>query len=199
MGAASTDRTDYKAYMNHVTVRANDLWTARRFGSSLIVDMMLYRTLLIMLLAYDAAFAQLESAIITGATAPAAVKAGKTAAKGISSTMSGAGNALGAAGRGSSSSAPARTATGNARVASAAVVNTNVSEAKSDFKSDDIQVGMTRDELMAVAGKPYTKITIPIEGGSSERLTYQMKDGGSLRIVLELEKVAEIKPLETAR
>jgi hypothetical protein len=57
---------------------------------------------------------------------------------------------------------------------------------------------MTRDELMAVTGKPYSKVTIPIEGGSSERLTYQI-DGGLLRIVLELEKVTEIKPLETAR
>ena len=113
--------------------------------------------------------------------------------------MSRAGDALAAAAGGSSSSAPARTAAGNARVASAAVVNPNVSEAKSDFKSDDVKVGMTRDELMAVTGKPYSKITIPIEGGSSERLTYQMKDGVSLRIVLELEMVTEIKPLETAR
>ena len=185
--------------MNHVTVRVNGLWTARRLGSSLIVDMRIYRTLSITLLTCGAAFAQLESAIVTGATAPAAAKAGQTAAKGIRSTMSRAGNALGAAAGRSSSSAHARTATGNARVASAAVVNTNVSEAKSDFKSDDIQVGMTRDELMAVTGKPYSKITIPIEGGSSERLTYQMKDGGSLRIVLELEKVTEIRPLETAR
>ena len=171
----------------------------RRLGSSLIVDRMISRTLSITLLACGAAFAQLESAIIIGATAPAAAKAGQTAAKGISSTMSRAGNALGAAAGGPSSSAPGRTATGNARVASAAVVNPNVSEAKSDFKSDDLQVGMTRDELMAVTGKPYSKITIPIEGGSSERLTYQMKDGGSLRIVLELEKVTESKSLETAR
>jgi hypothetical protein len=160
---------------------------------------MIYRTIWIALLACGAAFAQLESAIITGATAPAAAKAGQTAAKGIRSTMSRAGNALGAAAGGSPSSAPARNAAGNARVASAAVVNQNVSEAKSDFKIDDVKAGMTRDELMAVTGKPYSKITIPIEGGSSERLTYQMKDGGLLRIVLELEKVAEIKPLETVR
>ena len=113
--------------------------------------------------------------------------------------MSRAGNALGAAAAGSSSSAPARTAAGNAPVASAAVVNPNVSEATSEFKSDDVKLGMTRDELMEVTGKPYSKITIPIEGGSSERFTYQMKDGGSLRIVLELEKVTEIKALETAR
>jgi hypothetical protein len=72
-------------------------------------------------------------------------------------------------------------------------------EAKSDFKSDDIKVGMTRDELMAVTGKPYAKITIPIEGGSSERLTYEMQDGVSLRIIVELDKVTEIKPLEPAR
>ncbi len=39
----------------------------------------------------------------------------------------------------------------------------------------------------------------PCRGRSSERLTYQMKDGGLLRIVLELEEVTEIKPLETAR
>ena len=161
--------------------------------------MTIHKTLPIALLACGAAFAQLESAIITGTTAPAAAKAGQTAAKGTSSTMSRAGKALGAAAGGSSSSAPARTAAGNTRVASAAVVNPNVSEAKSDFKSDDVKVGMTRDELMAVTGKPYSKITIPIEGGSSERLTYQMKDGGLLRIVLELEKVTEIKPLETAR
>ena len=147
---------------------------------------MIYRTVSIALLVCGAALAQLESAIITGATAPAAAKAGQTAAKGIKSTMSRAGNALGAA-------------AGNAPAASAAVVNPNVSEAKSDFKSDDVKVGMTRDELMALAGKPYSKITIPIEGGSSERLTYQMKDGGLLRIVLELEKVTEMKPLETAR
>jgi hypothetical protein len=160
---------------------------------------MIYRILSIALLACVAALAQLESAIITGATAPAAAKAGQTAAKGISSTMSRAGNALGTAAGGSSSSAPARTPAGNVRVAKAAVVNPNVSEEKSDFKSDDVKVGMTRGELMAVTGKPYSKITIPIEGGSSERLTYQMKDGGSLRIVLELEKVTEIKPLGTAR
>jgi len=156
-------------------------------------------SLSIALFACGAVFAQLESAIITGATAPAAAKAGQTAAKGIRSTMGRAGNALGAAAGGSSSSAPARTAAGNARLASAAVVNPNVSDAKSDFKSDDVKVAMTRDELMAVTGKPYLKITIPIEGGASERLTYQMKDGGSLRIILELEKVTEIKPLETAR
>jgi hypothetical protein len=109
--------------------------------------------------------------------------------------MSRAGNALGAAARGSSSSAPAVTAADNVRVASAAVVNPNESEAKSDFESDDVKVGMTRDELMAVTGKPYSKITIPLKGGS-ERLTYQTKDGGSLRNVLKLKKVTEIKPLE---
>jgi hypothetical protein len=160
---------------------------------------MICRTLGISLLTCGAAFAQLESAIITGATAPAAAKAGQTAAKGVSSTMSRVGNALGAAAGGSSSSAAVRTAAGSARVASAAVVNPNVSDAKSDFKSNDAKVGMTRGELMAVTGKPYSKITIPIEGGSSERLTFQMKDGSLLRIVLELEKVTEIKPLETAR
>ena len=160
------------------------------------MDRMIYRILSTALLAWGTAFAQLESAIITGATAPAAAKAGKTSAKGISSTMSRAGNALGTAARGSSSSAPARTTADNA---STAVVNPNVSEAKSDFKSDEVKVGMTRDELMAVTGKPYSKITIPIEGGSSERLTYQMKDGGLFRIVLEHEKVTESKPLETAR
>jgi hypothetical protein len=52
---------------------------------------------------------------------------------------------------------------------------------------------------MAITGKPYSKITIPIEGGSSERLTFHMQDGGFLRIVLELEKVTEVKPLETTR
>ena len=72
------------------------------------MDRMIYRTLSIALLACGAALAQLESAIITGATAPAAAKAGQSAAKGISSTMSRAGNALGAAAGGSSSSAPAR-------------------------------------------------------------------------------------------
>ena len=158
---------------------------------------MISRILSIALLACGVALAQLETAIITGATAPAAAKAGETAAKGIRSTMRRAGNALGAAAGGSSPSAPARSAAGKARVASAAVVNPNVSETKSDFKSDDVKIGMTRDELMAITGKPYIKITIPIEGGSSERLTYQLKDGGSLRIVLELEKVTEIKPLET--
>ena len=163
------------------------------------MDTKIYRTLSIALLACNAAFAQLESAIITGATAPAAAKAGQTAAKGISSSMSRAGNALEAAAGGSSSSQPARATAGNASVASAAVVNPNVSEVKSDFKTDDVKVGMTRDELMAVTGKPYSKITIPIEGGSSERLTYQMKAGGLFRIVLEREKVTEIKPLETAR
>jgi hypothetical protein len=159
---------------------------------------MIIRTVSIALLASGAAWAQLESAAITGATGPAAAKAGQTAAKGVRSSMSRTANALGAA-AGRSPSAPARTAAGNTQVASAAVVNPNVSETKSDFKSDDVKVGMTRDELMAVTGKPYSKITIPIDGGSSERLTYQMKDGGSLRIILELEKVTEIKPLETAR
>ncbi len=121
---------------------------------------MIYRTLSIALLACCTAFAQLESAIITGATAPAAAKAGQTAAKGISSQMSRAGKALGTAAAESSSSTE-RTAARDARVASAAVVNPNVSEAKSDFKSDDIKVGMTRDELMAVTGKPYFKIRSP--------------------------------------
>jgi len=76
-------------------------------------------------------------------------------------------------------------------------INPNVSDAKSDFKSDDVKVGMTREELMAITGKPYSKITIPIEGGSSERLTFQMQDGSLIRIVIELEKVTEVKPLET--
>ena len=169
-----------------------------RLGSSLIVDTMLYRTLPIALLACGAAFGQLESAIIIGATAPAAAKAGDTAAKGIRSTMGRAGAALGTA-AGASSTAASRTTGRNARVASAAVVNQNVSEEKSDFKTDDVKVGMTRDELMAIAGKPYSKITIPIEGGSSERLTYEMNDGSSLRVVLELEKVTEIKSLEITR
>lgn len=161
---------------------------------------MIYRTLGIGLLAYAAAFAQLESAIITGATAPAAAKAGQTAARGITSSMGRASSALGAAAAegGSSSSVPVRAGAGQASVASAAV-NPNVSPANSDFNSDDVKIGMTREELMAIAGKPYSKITIPIEGGSSERLTYQMKDGGSLRVVLELEKVTEIKPLAIAR
>jgi hypothetical protein len=155
---------------------------------------MIHRTLFITLLSCGAAFAQLESAVITGATAPAAAKAGQTAAKGITATMSRANNALAAAAGGSPPSVPARAASGTARVP-----NPNVSEAKSDFLSDAVKVGMTREELMAVTGKPYSKITIPIDGGSSERLTYEMKDGGSLRIVLELEKVTEVKPIETAR
>jgi hypothetical protein len=175
----------------------NDLWTACRLGSSLIVDTMIYRTLTISLLGCAVAFAQLESAIITGATAPAAAKAGQTAAKGITSSMGRASSALGAAAAvGSSSSAPARS---SSAMATGTTVNANVSAAKSDFNSEEVKVGMTREELMAVAGKPYSKITSPIEGGSSERLTYQMKDGGSLRIVLELEKVTEVKPLEMAR
>lgn len=158
---------------------------------------MIYKTLAIALLACGAMFAQLESAIITGATAPAAAKAGQTAAKGITSTMGRASSALGAAAGtgGSSSTAPARPGV----IANAAVVNPNVSAAISDFNSDEVKVGMTREELMAIAGKPYSKITIPVEGGSSERLTYRMKDGGSLRVVLELEKVTEIKTLEIAR
>src|SRR6476619_1348984 len=91
-----------------------------QIGSSLIVDRMIYRTLSIALLACGAASAQLETAIITGGTAPAAAKAGKSVAKGISSTMGRAGNALAAAAAGSSSSAPASSVAGNARVASAA-------------------------------------------------------------------------------
>ena len=155
---------------------------------------MIFRTLSIGILTCGAVLAQLESAIITGGTAPAAAKAGQTAAKGITSTMGRASDALAAAGGASSSSAAARPAAGKARVASA-VVNPNVSEAKSDFKSDDVKVGMSREELMALTGKPYSKITIPIDGGSSERLTFQLKEGVSLRMVLELVKVTEIKPL----
>ena len=60
--------------------------------------MTIHKTLPIALWACGAAFAQLESAIITGTTAPAAAKAGQTA-EGTSSTMSRAGKALGAAGR----------------------------------------------------------------------------------------------------
>ncbi len=163
------------------------------------MDTMICRTLSIALFACGAAFAQLESAIITGATAPAAAKAGQTAAKGIRSTMGRAGNALGSRGR-RIVIIRARAHCGRQRApGERSRGEPNVSDAKPDFNSDDVKVGMTRDELMAVTGKPYLKITIPIEGGSSERLTYQMKDGGLLRIVLELEKVTDIKPLETAR
>ena len=174
-----------------------------RFRSSLIGDTMIYRTLTIALVACGAAWAQVESAIITGATAPGVAKAGEAVGKGVGSILRRTGTALEAAnGASAATAAPSAAATRRrgrpVRTAGAAVVNPNVSEAKSDFNSYDVTVGMTREELMAVAGKPYSKITIPIEGGSSERLTYQLKDGGSLRIVLELEKVTEIRALETA-
>jgi hypothetical protein len=159
---------------------------------------MILKTLLLALLTCGAIYAQLESAIITGTTAPAAAKAGQTAVKGINTSLGKTGTALRGAARTSQSSRvqAARPVVAKRATGLQQSVNSQVADTKSDFPVDALKIGMSRGELMALAGKPYSKITIPIDGGSSERFSYQMKAGGALRVVLEREKIVEIKSLE---
>jgi hypothetical protein len=72
----------------------------------------------------------------------------------------------------------------------------DVADTRSEIKPEDVKNGMTRDELIAAAGKPYIKISMEDDGHAVERFSYLLKDGGKLGVELTDGKVTEVKPLK---
>ena len=72
--------------------------------------------------------------------------------------------------------------------------NRDVEDTKSTVERDAVKLGMTREEVVQLAGKPWMKVTIPgTEGHYNERLRYQLKSGGVLSIMLTDGKVTDVK------
>jgi len=72
----------------------------------------------------------------------------------------------------------------------------DVADTRSAVKPEDIKTGMTKDELIALAGKPYIKITMDDDGHAVERFSYLLKEGGKLSVEVTDGKVSEIKPVQ---
>jgi len=72
----------------------------------------------------------------------------------------------------------------------------DVADSRSNVKPEDVKTGMTKDELIAAAGKPYIKISMDDDGHAVERFSYLLKGGGKLGIELTDGKVTEVRPVQ---
>jgi hypothetical protein len=72
----------------------------------------------------------------------------------------------------------------------------DVADTRTSAKPEDIKTGMTKDELIAAAGKPYIKISMEDDGHAVERFSYLLKDGGKFGVELTDGKVTEVKPVQ---
>lgn len=68
-----------------------------------------------------------------------------------------------------------------------------VEDTRSTVKPDEVKAGMTKEQLFAAAGKPYTKITMSDEGRCVEKLTYVLASGGRLRVEMVDAKITEVE------
>ena len=57
-----------------------------------------------------------------------------------------------------------------------------------DERAADVVVGASRSEVLQKLGEPFSKIS-----GDSERFTYQLESGGTLRLVIEDGRVTQIQ------
>jgi hypothetical protein len=130
----------------------------------------------------------IESGILTGTMAPAAGKAGQATGKALGMAMGGAAKALGNV----SAAAPAAKP---ATPAATAVIAKNDEPALAPVAFADlkkVKTGMSRDEVIALLGKPSQKMTIPDGDHITERYRYTA-DKGWARIALEDGKVTDVE------
>jgi hypothetical protein len=131
----------------------------------------------------------IESGMLTGAMGTAAGKAGQNTGKALGIAMGGAAKALGNA-----AAAPQAKA-------AASPITATVAAAKKDEPApvlvafadvQKVKAGMSRDEVIALLGKPSQKMTIPDGEHITERYRYTA-DKGWARIALEDGKVTEVE------
>lgn len=72
----------------------------------------------------------------------------------------------------------------------------DVADTRSAVKPDEVKPGMTKEELIAAAGKPYIKISMDDDGHAVERFSYLLKGGGKLGVELTDGKVTEVRPVQ---
>ena len=72
----------------------------------------------------------------------------------------------------------------------------DVADTRTSVKPEEIKTGMSKDELIALAGKPYIKISMDDDGHAVERFSYLLKEGGKLGVELTDGKVSEVKPVQ---
>jgi len=130
----------------------------------------------------------IESGMLTGAMGTAAGKAGQTTGKALGMAMGGATKALGNA------AAPqAKAAASPVAATSAPAKKDEPAPAPVPFTDvQKVKTGMSREELIALLGKPSQKMTIPDGDHITERYRYTA-DKGWARIALEDGKVTEVE------
>jgi hypothetical protein len=132
----------------------------------------------------------IESGILTGAMGTAAGKAGQTTGKALGMAMGGATKALGTASAAPQAKASASTTTVATGVAAKKDEPAPVPVPFADVQK--VKAGMSRDEVIALLGKPSQKMTIPDGEHITERYRYTA-DKGWARIALEDGKVTEVE------
>jgi hypothetical protein len=130
--------------------------------------------------------AVVESAIITGAGATGTAGAAKGVGKGVGAVF---GRVNAELNRAAKAGAPDGA---KSTVALPATKPPAVSaeDVRSNLKADAVKVGMTRDELIALAGKPALAVASPVK--DSELLCFVLKSGGSIDVVLTGGRVTEV-------
>lgn len=159
---------------------------------------MLRSSFLLLVLTSAAAFGQgmVEAGAITGSGASAIGAAGKGLGRSIGGILDKVEGTVDGAAK---SQAPASHSPAGRKASQRAVYApprsrpAEVEDTRSSVKPDDVKAGMSKAELFAAAGKPYTKITMDDEGRCVEKLTYMLKGGGRMRIELVDAKITEVE------
>ncbi|MDX2153172.1 MAG: hypothetical protein SFV54_20680 [Bryobacteraceae bacterium] len=133
------------------------------------------------------------SAVLTGATATAAGKAGRTAASSIQHSLGRAASALGSAAAGGSQPVPIPEAAPPSAVrpalpaAAAAPPERTLTRAE----LETVEIGISREALLARCGAPRSRITVFEDGRLDEAFRYRTT-GGEAKVRLLDGKVASI-------
>ncbi|HYZ83029.1 MAG TPA: hypothetical protein VE621_01425 [Bryobacteraceae bacterium] len=138
-----------------------------------------------------------EGALITGKSATSAAKAGQSAGSSVSKSLGVTARTMQqvtSVGVGSGNSAQQKPNPRLTRVTATEPEVERVTAAAVLPEVAKLKLGMTRDELQTVAGKPTQIISMPEAGKLLERYKYVAGDQ-ELRIVLEDGKVTEIRPI----
>ncbi|HET8549949.1 MAG TPA: hypothetical protein VFL57_18190, partial [Bryobacteraceae bacterium] len=70
--------------------------------------------------------------------------------------------------------------------------NALVANTRSNLNPAELKVGMKREELVAMAGKPSLRVVQPGRD-YSELLSFDLRSGGTVDVIVKDGKVAEIK------
>jgi hypothetical protein len=160
---------------------------------------MLWNVCALLLAASGLALGQgmVEYGAVSGSTATAINSSGKQLGGSIGAIMGKATEAAtGEKGPGSLASPGSRKGGKSGLRAPALPARKDVADTRSAVKPDEIKNGMSKDELIAAAGKPYIKISMDDDGHAVERFSYLLKDGGKLGVELTDGKVTEVKPVQ---